>query len=335
MKPPFSPGNGKREIYQEQYEASKQGGEMFFPDTMVRDAIVALVIVAAIIALAVIFPATSEGPADPTTTTYNPRPEWYFLFFFEFLKLFPGWLEPVAAVVVPLLALTILAIVPFLDSSLERRWAYRKKMLTIGVLALMVLIALGVGGTLSAPARPAGEATQQVAVGRSVYNQINCGYCHSINGVGGTIGPDLTNIGGELSPQAIAGYLQNPHAMIPKSLHPKLEFTQEEMQALISYLETLGAKVSYTAQAPGLFQKNCGACHVVNGQGGALGPHLSTVGSRRPMSFIEAFTTDPKSVIPGATMPAFRDALTPDEIKDIAAYLSSLKAQTPATATPK
>ncbi len=81
MKPPFSSAKSKKEIYKEQYEASKQGGESFFPDTMARDAIVALGIVVVLFLLAIFFPASSEAPADPTTTTYNPRPEWYFLFF--------------------------------------------------------------------------------------------------------------------------------------------------------------------------------------------------------------------------------------------------------------
>lgn len=320
-----SPGRSKKEIYQAEYEASKRGGEMFFPETLVRDAIVALIVVAAIMVLAVLFPAESEAPADPTTTTYNPRPEWYFLLFFQFLKLFPGSLEAVAAVIIPALAIFILAAVPFLDSRLERRWAYRKKMVGLGVVALAGLIVLEVGGILSAPARPAGEEPREVAVGRSIYTQINCGYCHSISGVGGTIGPDLTNVGGQLSREAIAGYLRDPHAMIPQSLHPKLEFTTEELQALAAYLETLGARVSYTDKAPGLFQQYCGACHMINGQGGTSGPDLSTVGARRSPGFLEAFTTEPKSVIPGATMPAFRNILAPEQIRDIAAYLSSLK----------
>jgi len=109
MKSPISKGRSQKETYKETYEASKKGGESFFPETLARDAAIALVIVAVIVVLAIVFPAHSEPPADPTSTTYNPRPEWYFLFFFEFLKLFPGWLEPVAAAVVPTIALIVLS----------------------------------------------------------------------------------------------------------------------------------------------------------------------------------------------------------------------------------
>ncbi len=143
--------------------------------------------------------------------------------------------------------------------------------------------------------------------------------------MGGSVGPDLTNIASKLNSQQLTTYLQNPNAMIPQTLHPKLQFTQDELAALVPYLETLGAPVSYTPEAPVLFERNCSSCHMINGKGGAIGPDLSTVGSRRPISFLDAFTTDPRSVISGTTMPAYRNVLTPEQIKDIAAYPSTLK----------
>jgi sulfur oxidation c-type cytochrome SoxX len=329
MRPAFSPGKNKKEIYQEEYEASKKGGESFYPETLVRDAIVAFVVVAVVITLALLFPATTEPPADPTSTTYNPRPEWYFLFFFQFLKLFPGWLEPVAAVVIPGIALLILLLVPFLDRKYERRWSQRKYVITLGGLVLSVLIALEVMGAMSAPAVPAGEESKLVQEGREVYQEINCSYCHSINEVGGNIGPDLSTVGGELDRDSLIIYLQNPHAMIPATLHPKLLFTDEELDALVEYLLTLGASVSYTTEAATLYEEKCSSCHMVNGKGGTLGPDLSGIGERRSLGFLEAFTANPDSVLPGATMPAYKDSLTPEQIKDIAAYLYSLKDETP------
>ena len=53
--------------------------------------------------------------ADPTDTRYTPRPEWYFLFLFQTLKLFPGPLEVLGAVVLPNLAIVALFLVPFFD----------------------------------------------------------------------------------------------------------------------------------------------------------------------------------------------------------------------------
>ena len=56
-----------------------------------------------------------EQLADPTDTSYIPRPEWYFLFLFQTLKLFKGPLEVVGSVVLPGLAVLALILVPFID----------------------------------------------------------------------------------------------------------------------------------------------------------------------------------------------------------------------------
>ncbi len=320
-----TPAKARKETYKQRYDAAKKGGEQFYPETISRDAIVALLIVAAIFVLATVLPATTQPPADPTSTNYNPRPEWYFLFFFQFLKLFPGYLEPVAAALVPAVALILLILFPLLDKNPDRRIAKRKAMLALGGVMIAVFIALEVGGALSAPGVPAGQESQQVQSGRLVYKQFNCSYCHAINGVGGAVGPDLSQTGVRWSTDNLSAYLTNPNSMIPKTLHPKLLFTSDELTNLTAYLLTLGAAVPFTAQAPQLFTQNCGGCHMLNGQGGNVGPDLTGVGSRRDYNFIDAFTSDPASVIPGATMPAFKKTLSAAQISDIAAYLYSQK----------
>ena len=325
MRRGSTPAKGRKEAYLEKYNETKVGGESFFPETLVRDAIVALVVFAVILTLAILLPATSQPPADPTSTTYNPRPEWYFLFFFQFLKLFPGYLEPVAAAIIPVVALLILIFAPFIDKNPERRWARRKTALGIGGVVLVVFAILEVGGTLSAPSTPAGEVSPLVQKGELVYREFNCSYCHAINGVGGAVGPDLSNTATKWNSDNLTAYLQNPNSMIPQTLHPKLLFTSDELDGLVAYLLTLGAQIPYSAQAPVLVEQQCSACHMINGTGGTLGPDLSHVGSRRSYSFIDAFTTDPSSVISGSSMPAFKGVLSAEQIEDISAYLYSLK----------
>ncbi len=327
MKSPFLPQKSAKEVYKEEYEASKKGGESFFPETMARDAVVVLLVVGVIVTLSILFRAGIEPPADPTSTTYNPRPEWYFLFFFQFLKLFPGWLEPVAAAVIPLLALIILVLIPLLDRNLERRISRRKKMLSLGLIFIVVFATLEITGWLAAPSIPEGEESLQVQQGRDIYREINCGYCHSIGGVGSNIGPDLSNVGRDLSKEQITAYLENPHAMVPESLHPKLLFTSEEKEALAEYLATLGAQYQYSERAPELYAQNCSSCHMLNGEGGTIAPNLTNIGDRRSINFLESFTSDPKSVLPGTTMPAFKEKLSAEQIKDIAAYLYSQQSE--------
>ena len=63
------------------------------------------------------------GPkADPTTTTYVPRPEWYFFFLFELLRVIkPAILTPLATIGVPTICMILLFVLPFMDRSPERR----------------------------------------------------------------------------------------------------------------------------------------------------------------------------------------------------------------------
>jgi len=233
-----------------------------------------------------------------------------------------------------MIALLILILVPFIDRGLERGWIQRKRIIGSGVLVVIIFALLEVAGAMSAPATPAGEESPLVQAGRDIYQEINCAYCHSIGGVGGNIGPDLSSVGSQLDQETLSTYLRDPHAMTPTTLHPKLLFTDEELESLISYLQTVGAPVSFSPEAPMLVEEHCLSCHIINDKGSALGPELSTIGERRTMSFLEAFTNDPQSVLPGATMPTFRDVLTPEQIRDIAAYLSSLKGEAPSPPPP-
>jgi ubiquinol-cytochrome c reductase cytochrome b subunit len=326
MKGLSAKGKDRKEAYEERYAATKKGGEPFFPHTVARDTIFSVLLVAAIFGVALAFPHMSEAPADPTSTNYNPTPEWYFLFLFQFLKLFPGWAEPIAAVLIPGIAIVILICVPFIDRKIGRYWKERKASLAVGGVAVAILLALEVTGALSAPTRPQGADNPLVIAGQKVYTDINCGYCHSINGVGGAIGPDLSNVASQLTKDQMATYLKNPDLMVAGTLHPKLQFTADELNDLVAYLQTLGPPVVYSAQAPALFTDNCAKCHTINGVGGTTGPDLSQEGSHRDINFLQSFINDPRSVVAGTDMPAFHDVLSSDQIKDIASYLFSLKA---------
>jgi menaquinol-cytochrome c reductase cytochrome b/c subunit len=183
----------RRELYEEQYEASKRGGSRFFPDYLVHDAIAMSAVVAIIFILAVLFPASSEAPANPAGQAYNPRPEWYFLFMFEFLRLFYFIPEPMAAVVIPTGAIIVLLLVPFFSrGGFNRTWAKRVPALVIGVIAVLFILYLEIGGALSAPTAPVSAAPPQpgatygqlVSAGQSSY-AVNCASCHGQKGEGG------------------------------------------------------------------------------------------------------------------------------------------------------
>src|ERR1700740_1513523 len=111
-----------KQAYLEEYEILKKKGKPFFPYAVLKDSTMALIVVGVIIAMALILGAEQGPKANPTSTTYVPRPEWYFFFLFEVLRVIkPPSLVPLAAIGVPTLGMVALFLLPFYDRSAERR----------------------------------------------------------------------------------------------------------------------------------------------------------------------------------------------------------------------
>ena len=106
--------------------------------------------------------APLEPLADPSDATYVPRPEWYFLGLFQLLKYFPGKLEFVGSVILPGIGTALLLLLPFLDRSPDRRYATRRLVIGLGLVAfaaaagLTVLGAMDKGGSPEPAWRPGG-----------------------------------------------------------------------------------------------------------------------------------------------------------------------------------
>jgi ubiquinol-cytochrome c reductase cytochrome b subunit len=73
-------------------EATARKTKRFYPDQLAEDLAVSLVILLILFGLTAVWGIPTEVRADPSSTTYVPRPEWYFLFFFQLLKYFSGTL---------------------------------------------------------------------------------------------------------------------------------------------------------------------------------------------------------------------------------------------------
>jgi mono/diheme cytochrome c family protein len=88
------------------------------------------------------------------------------------------------------------------------------------------------------------------ALGKQLYEvKYQCQSCHTIGGTGGYVGPNLSNAGGWLTPAWIEAWLTNPQALIPDTIEPRRNFTENEVQSLTAYLMTLrqGVKPQKTA----------------------------------------------------------------------------------------
>jgi mono/diheme cytochrome c family protein len=123
------------------YEHELDKGERFWPDSIYKDLVVSLGIFLLLILLATFIGVSPEAKADPSDTSYIPRPEWYFLFLFKFLALYGqipviGKIEWIATVAIPGIAVGVLTLLPFIDKSPNRY--YGKRVLPISIMAIMV-----------------------------------------------------------------------------------------------------------------------------------------------------------------------------------------------------
>jgi mono/diheme cytochrome c family protein len=99
-------------------------------------------------------------------------------------------------------------------------------------------------------------------LGKQLYEvKYQCQSCHTIGSAGGYIGPNLNNAGGWLTRAWIEAWLKNPQALVPDTIEPRRNFTDEEVNALTAYLMTLrsGTKPQRTASISGALVSAQGA----------------------------------------------------------------------------
>lgn len=311
------------EEYKKKYKELKESGKSFYPYTVFKDLLAGIFIFGILVYLAWHFGAALEDLADPTDTTYNPRPEWYFLFLFQALKFFPGHLEAVAAVVLPGLGVALLLLLPFLDRGPERHILDRKLLSGMGVAALMGIGYLTWAGYKSPLTNPITEKDPEVSAGLRLYRQLNCSYCHRISGKGGSVGPELDKTAAGETEEWLQKHFLDPQAVTPGSAMPKLNLLDEEIRVLIAYIKSLGAG-PYTKEAPKLFTAHCAICHKIGGEGAEVGPDLSLIGSARDKFYTKRYIEDPAKLNPDSSMPGYKGELTEIQIEDLSRYLSSL-----------
>src|SRR5262249_29441602 len=196
----------QKEEYLREYGILKSEGKPFFPYAVTKDAVMACIVVAVIIALSLVLGAELGSKANPTTTTYVPRPEWYFFFLFEVLRVIkPPSLTPLATIGVPTLAMILLFLLPFYARGPERRPERRPiatttAIVVIGAMALLTYQGANAGSPTAIEIAPppavkaaGGKTLAEYEAGKDVVAQSGCLACHKIgdNGNAGA-GPNLT-----------------------------------------------------------------------------------------------------------------------------------------------
>jgi menaquinol-cytochrome c reductase cytochrome b/c subunit len=196
----------EKEAYLRDYELLKKQGKPFFPYAVMKDSTMALIVVLVIAAMSLVLGAEQGPKVDPTTTTYVPRPEWYFFFLFEVLRVIkPNELVPVATIGVPTIAMVLLFLLPFYDRGPERRPERRPIAMSAMVLTIIAIAYLTYAGANAGPPSEIDlQVPPQYEPGKEVVAQSYCLACHRLgdNGNSGP-GPELTNIGARIPRNAI------------------------------------------------------------------------------------------------------------------------------------
>jgi len=131
----------------EKYQRALQRGERFWPDSIFKDLIVSFGIFILLILLATFIGVAGEPKADPSDSSYIPKPEWYFLFLFKFLALYGqipviGKIEWIATVLIPGTVLVLWFLLPLLDKNPYRHYTRRTLALTLMTVFVMSMVTL-------------------------------------------------------------------------------------------------------------------------------------------------------------------------------------------------
>jgi mono/diheme cytochrome c family protein len=189
--------------------------------------------------------------------------------------------------------------------------------------------------------QPAGHAGQLIA-------DLRCFSCHSINGRGGGMAPDLSWEGSAVQPQWLVAFLKNPNTLRPTLIRrmPRFNLTDAEARELASYIETVYQTPAFerdsmpAAYPPPLVEKGrqlfyskyaCSSCHIVDPakDKGYIGPTLTQAGSWFTPAWIYHWLKDPQALRSGTTEP--NQHMSDDDARALTAFLVSLKGQPPRT----
>jgi len=257
--------------------------ETFYPKQVLIDMAFVLLVMGVLGMLSHFVPVTLGLEADPTNTRYLPRPEWYYLPMFQWLKYWEGWRTVIGVFIIPGILVVLLFLVPFMDRGVERRpW---RRPIPVGGLFIVLIGLLWLGMTsrlddsrdpivaaqlaeqkqqeevyfhsafqpYSASSTAGGVASTPLdatsALGKGIFDSHGCSGCHGESG-GGAVGPALTHISSQYPPAQLTALLKAPTAKMKAAGMVALTLNSAEMEGLVSYLASLGGTSAGSAATP-------------------------------------------------------------------------------------
>jgi ubiquinol-cytochrome c reductase cytochrome b subunit len=250
-----------------------QKPEPFYPRQVLMDLSLTALLIIGLGILSFMIPVPLGPPANPADTQFVPRPEWYYLSVFQWLKYWHGPASIIGILVIPsVLVIAVLAL-PFLDRGIERRpW---KRPIAMGaytfVLAGLVGLALrshyldshdpGIAqqrvrqnfeeaeymrkpfepelSSGSLAAANTSLADPLAAKGKTIFEAQSCNGCHGDNGIGSAAGPKLIGVGNKFDSQKLEALLKHPSTAMSQGGMTPTDLNGEKLKALIAYVESL------------------------------------------------------------------------------------------------
>jgi len=247
--------------------------ELFYPRQVSMDLSLTALLIIALGLLAFFVPPQLGPPANPADAQYIPRPEWYYLPIFQWLKYWHGAASLVGILVIPAVLVVAIIALPFLDRSVERRPWRRPVAMGAYAFVFFLLIALGLRSqyvdrhdpgvaqqlakqkeqeedymrrpfepelsSASLAAANAILADPLAAKGKAIFEAQSCNACHGDAGVGTAAGPALVIIATKFTSDQLAELLHHPTAKMTAGGMPAVDLPPDDLKALISYLEDL------------------------------------------------------------------------------------------------
>lgn len=250
-----------------------QKAELFYPRQVLMDLSLTALLIIGLGILSFLIPVPLGPPANPADTQFVPRPEWYYLSVFQWLKYWHGAASVIGVLAIPsILAILVLAL-PFLDRGIERRPWKRPVAMGAYVFVLASLVGLGLrsqyldshdpgiaqqlarqkseeadymrkpfepelsSGSLAAAT--AALADPLAAKGRGIFEAQSCNACHGDGGAGTAVAPSLIGVGAKSGPDKLTDLLKHPSDKMTAGGMTPIDLPAEDLKSLITYLSSL------------------------------------------------------------------------------------------------
>ncbi|MGB7218738.1 MAG: cytochrome b N-terminal domain-containing protein [Vicinamibacterales bacterium] len=254
-------------------EAARRRTELFYPRQVLMDVGFAMTIIVCLGVVAWMWPAELGPEANAADTRFLPRPEWYYVPVFQWLKYWKGSSAVIGIVIIPALLAVFFVGLPFFDRSPER--SPLKRPVTVGAFAA-VLLSLALLGVLSvledrrdpaiaqqltaqreadrrytaepfAPEEsPASLKTAKAALvdpalsrGKAVYEAQSCDACHGDAGQGTPGAPALIGLAAKYPGEEMSRILRMPTAKMTDGGMMPLDISDDDLKVLVAYMNAL------------------------------------------------------------------------------------------------